>query len=217
MNRCDISLYGILDPNRSNGRDLVELALAAVRGGATILQYRDKNASICQMIEQARALKMALAGTGVPLLINDRVDAALAIGADGVHVGQDDMRAEDARKILGRDAIIGLTIKSNAHAEAAPVDVLDYVCIGGVYDTLSKDNPVSIGIDGWRNIAGYFREHASGLPVGAIAGIDQENISEVIDAGADGAAIISALFMADDVEAAARKLLAEINRARNVA
>ncbi len=214
MNTCDITLYGILDPNRSKSRNLAELALAAVRGGATILQYRDKNAPVRVMIEQAQAIKQALDGSGIPLLINDRVDVVQASGADGVHVGQDDMRAEDARKILGPDAIIGLTIKSAAHAKAAPVDVLDYVCIGGVYDTLSKDNPHSIGIDGWQQIAKYFRKHVSRLPVGAIAGIDQQNIADVIEAGANGAAIISALFMADDVEAAAKGLRAEINRAR---
>ena len=85
------------------------------------------------MIEEARAIKAALAGTGVPLVINDRVDVALAAGADGVHVGQDDMAAEDARRLLGPDAIIGLSIKTRGAGEAAPLDLLDYVGIGGVY------------------------------------------------------------------------------------
>ena len=214
MTKCDITLYGILDPNRSLGRSLAELAIAAVHGGATILQYRDKNAPIRQLIETGREIKSAIAGTGIPLLINDRVDAAMAIGADGVHIGQDDMSASDARQLLGPDAIIGLTIKTEAHAKAAPVELLDYVCIGGVFDTLSKVNPISIGIDGWQTIASHFREFSPKLPVGAIAGIDASNVEEVIQAGANGVAIISAMFMADDVESISQELVKKITIAR---
>lgn len=214
MTPCDITLYGILDPNRTQGRALADLAIEAAKGGATILQYRDKNASIRDLIEQGRAIKRALEGSGVPLLINDRVDAALAIGADGVHVGQGDMSPNDARGILGPNSIIGLTIKSEEHAKAAPVELLDYVCIGGVYNTLSKDNPVSIGLDGWQKIAAHFRNNGAKIPVGAIAGIDASNVADVIAAGADGAAIIAGLFMADDVEQASRNMLALINAAR---
>lgn len=207
---CDITLYGILDPNRSKGRDLAVLAKAAAKGGVTLLQYRDKNAGIQELIETGRAIKSALAGSNVPLLINDRVDAALAIGADGVHIGQGDMLPSDARQILGPNAIIGLTIKSQTHAKQAPVELLDYVCIGGVFATLSKVNPVAIGIDGWVDIARHFRENSPELPVGAIAGIDGSNVGEVIQAGADGVAIISALFMANDVESISQELLKKI-------
>ncbi len=214
---CNITLYGILDPNRARGRDLAELAKAAVKGGATILQYRDKNAGIRELIETGRAIKSAITGSGVPLLINDRVDAALAIGADGVHVGQDDMRPADARQLLGESAIIGLTIKSEEHARSAPVEQLDYVCIGGVYDTLSKHNPTSIGVDGWQKIAQQFRDNSPKLPVGAIAGIDLSNVEEVIRAGADGVAIISAMFMADDVESISQQLKSKILNAKGCA
>ena len=101
------------------------------------------------MIEEARAMKAVLAGTGVPLVINDRVDVALAAGADGVHVGQDDMAAADARRLLGPTAIIGLSIKSVALANAAPLEAIDYAGIGGVYATTSKDNPdPPIGVGG---------------------------------------------------------------------
>lgn len=212
---CDITLYGILDPNRARGRDLAKLANAAVSGGATILQYRDKNAGIRELIETGRAIKLAITGSGVPLLINDRVDAALAIGADGVHVGQDDMKPADARQLLGESAIIGLTIKSEEHAKSAPVGQLDYVCIGGVYDTLSKHNPTSIGLEGWQKIARYFRDNSSELPVGAIAGIDLSNVEEVIRTGADGVAIISAMFMADDVESMSQQLKTKILNAKD--
>ena len=119
----DLRLNAIVDPERANGRSLAELTRLVVAGGATLIQLRDKLGSTRRMIEEARAIKAVLAGTGVPLVINDRVDVALAAGADGVHVGQDDMAAADARRLLGPTAIIGLSIKSVALANAAPLDV----------------------------------------------------------------------------------------------
>src|SRR5258707_320344 len=110
-------------------------------GGDTLVQLRDKHGETRAMVEEARAIRGNLAPMHVPLLINDRVDVALAAGADGVHVGQDDMAVEDARRLLGPDAIIGLSIKTGAQAEAAPIDLLDYVGVGGVFATSSKDNP----------------------------------------------------------------------------
>lgn len=204
--KADITLHAILDPARCGGRDLAEMARAAAMGGATILQYRDKSGDVRAMIDNVRAVRAALEGSNVPLLVNDRVDVALATGADGVHVGQTDMGAEDARRLLGEERIVGLTIRTREHAQAAPLDVLDYVCIGGVFDTLSKENPTAIGVDGWRDAAEHFRTHAPSLPIGAIAGIDAANAREVMEAGADGIAVISAVFGADDVEAAAREL-----------
>ena len=145
----DLRLNAIVDPERANGRSLSELTRLVVAGGATLIQLRDKLGSTRRMIEEARAMKAVLAGTGVPLVINDRVDVALAAGADGVHVGQDDMAAADARRLLGPTAIIGLSIKSVALANAAPLDVIDYAGIGGVYATTSKDNPdPPIGVGG---------------------------------------------------------------------
>src|SRR5437588_10915745 len=110
----------IVDPVRAKWRSLADLTRMVVAGGATLIQLRDKHGATRQMIEQARAIKALLAGSGVPLVINDRVDVALIAEADGVHVGQDDMRAEDARRVLGPTAIIGLSIKSVALATAAP-------------------------------------------------------------------------------------------------
>ncbi len=214
MNDCDISLYAIIDPNRVNGRSMVDLARAAAQGGATIFQYRDKTSDTRTLIENARALKAALAPFDVPLLMNDRVDVALAAELDGVHIGQSDMPAVDARRLLGGDKIIGLTLKSPQQALAAPTDVIDYACAGGVYATLSKDNPSDIGIAGWQSIANSFRSKTAHLPIGAIAGIDASNLAEVLVAGADGAAIISAIFMQDDVERATRELAKIIERHR---
>ncbi|MBN8955078.1 MAG: thiamine phosphate synthase, partial [Rhizobiales bacterium] len=161
----DLRLYALVDPERAGGHTLPDLARAVVAGGATRT-----------MIESARAIKAATAGTGVPLLINDRVDVALAAGADGVHVGWDDMAVPDARRLLGPDAIIGLSMKTLEQARAAPLDLLDYVCIGGVFVTMSKNNPEPpIGIDGLRRIASEVRKRAPSMPVGAIAGIDASN------------------------------------------
>jgi len=211
----DVRLNAIVDPERANGRPLAELARMVVAGGATLIQLRDKHGTTRRMIDEARAIKAALAGTGVPLVVNDRVDVALIAEADGVHVGQDDMRVEDARRLLGPRAIIGLSIKSVALANAAPIDQLDYVGVGGVYATTSKDNPnPPIGVGGLRDIVVAFRKRRRDLPICGIAGIDAGNAAPVIAAGADGVAVISALSMQADPEAAARELRRVVDKAR---
>ena len=210
----DLRLYALIDPHRANGRDLGSLTRLVAEGGATLVQLRDKTGSTRQLIEEARAMGAALSGTKVPLLINDRVDVALAAEADGVHIGWDDIGAADARLLLGRTAIIGLSIKTLQQAETAPLEHLDYVCIGGVYETASKDNPdPPIGAGGLRAIASAIRKRAPLLPVGAIAGIDAGNASETIAAGADGVAVISALSMTSDPKAAAQHMRAVIDAA----
>jgi thiamine-phosphate pyrophosphorylase len=210
----DLRLYALVDPERANGLALDDLAARVAHGGATLVQLRDKHGSTRAMVEEARAIKAALRGSGVPLLINDRVDVALAADAEGVHIGQNDMAVEDARRLLGKDAIIGLSLKSVVQANAAPLDLLDYVAIGGVYVTTSKDNPdPPVGIAGLRAIAGAVRARVSTFPICAIAGIDRSNAAEVIAAGADGVSVISALSMTPDPAAAARELRAVVDRA----
>ncbi|MBN8942032.1 MAG: thiamine phosphate synthase [Rhizobiales bacterium] len=205
----DLSLYVLVDPERSRGRPLAELAAEAAAGGATLIQYRDKLASTARMVETAHAIRIALTGSGVPLLINDRVDVALASGADGVHVGQDDMGVADARRLLGDEAIIGLTIRSAEEAEAAAVELIDYACIGGVFATGSKDNAgAPIGIGGFAGIRQVFTRRWPRLPVGAIAGIDATNAAALARAGADGVAVMSAVTLAEDPRAAAAALKA---------
>ncbi|HMK79340.1 MAG TPA: thiamine phosphate synthase [Xanthobacteraceae bacterium] len=212
--KVDLRLNAIVDPERANGRSLVELTRLVVAGGATLIQLRDKHGATRQMIGQARAIKAALAGTGVPLVVNDRVDVALVAEADGVHVGQEDMRAEDARRLLGPRAIIGLSIKSVALADAAPLDALDYVGVGGVYATTSKDNPSPpIGVAGLRDIVAALRARRRDLPICGIAGIDAANAAAVIGAGADGVAVISALSRHANPQAAARALRAVVDTA----
>lgn len=204
--KVDLRLYALADPAVSGGRSLAELA-KRIAGSATLVQLRDKHGSTKAMMEEARALIGVLAPLDIPLLINDRVDVALAAEADGVHIGQDDMSAADARLLLGKTAIIGLSVKTLAQAREAPLDLLDYVAIGGVYGTTSKDNTSApIGVDGLRQIAQAIRAREPKFPICAIAGINAENAADVIAAGADGVAVISALSQAPDPGLAARTL-----------
>jgi thiamine-phosphate pyrophosphorylase len=210
---ADLRLYAIVDPERLGGHELPDLARQLAAGGATLLQLRDKHSDTRVMVERARTIRAALPAN-IPLLINDRVDVALAAGADGVHVGQTDMAPEDARRLLGRDAIIGLSIKSVAQAEAAPLQLLTYVAIGGVFATTSKNNTAApIGLAGLQRIAAVFRRRAPKLPICAIAGIDIGSAAEVITAGADGVSVISALSLAADPKEAARALRAVVDAA----
>ncbi len=207
MRAVDLRLNAIVDPERSGGRDLAELARLCAQGGATLVQLRDKASETRAMVEAARAIKRALAPFAVPFVVNDRVDVALAAKADGVHLGPDDMTVADARALLGRDAIVGLSVKSVADAEAAPVELIDYVGSGGVYATLSKQQKSApIGPAGLARIVAALHARAPKLPIAGIAGIDAGNAAEVIGAGADGIAVISALSLAPDPAAAARAL-----------
>src|SRR5215475_14426015 len=200
----DLRLYALVDPERAGGHGLPELAWNVAAGGATLVQLRDKHGAIRENLVPMR----------VPFLINDRVDVALAADADGVHVGQDDMAVEDARRLLGPGAIIGLSIKTVEQAEAAPVDLLDYAAIGGVYVTTSKDNPdPPVGVAGLTRIAQVLRRRRPELPICAIAGIDASNAAATIKAGADGVAVISALSLAANPPDAARELRAIVDAA----
>jgi thiamine-phosphate pyrophosphorylase len=205
--RIDLRLNAIVDPERAGGHALAELARRCAAGGATLIQLRDKVRETRAMIEQARAIKQALMPFGVPFVVNDRADVALAAGADGVHLGTEDMAVEDARRLLGSDAIVGLSVKSVGEAETAPVDSIDYVGSGGVFVTLSKQQKnAPIGPGGLARIIAVLHRRAPDLPVCGIAGIDAGNAAEVIAAGADGVAVISALSQAADPEAASRQL-----------
>ncbi len=210
----DLSLYALVDPAVAGGRALTDLA-SRIAASATLVQLRDKYSATRAMVEEARALRAVLEPVGVPLLVNDRVDVALAAEADGVHIGPDDMAPADARLLLGRMAIIGLSLKSVEQAQAAPLDQLDYVAIGGVYATTSRETgDPPLGIEGLRAIVQAVRARAREFPICAIAGINAGNAAEVIAAGVDGVAVISALSLAPDPGQAARSLRAVIDRAK---
>ncbi|MGH6975558.1 MAG: thiamine phosphate synthase, partial [Stellaceae bacterium] len=186
MMNLDLRLYALLDPAVAGGRALTDLA-ARIAAHATLVQLRDKHGSTRTLVEEARALSAVLEPADIPLLINDRVDVALAAQADGVHIGQDDIAPQDARLLLGRTAIVGLSLKTVEQAQAAPLELLDYVAVGGIYATTSKDNTsMPIGLDGLRRVVAAVHARRPGFPVCAIAGINAGNAADVIDAGADG-------------------------------
>ena len=196
----DLSVYLITDPQLCAVRGLVETVLAAVRGGATVVQLRDKGAPDAVLIEQGRALKQALAVSGVPLIVNDRIAVAAAIGADGVHVGQSDAAAHLARAVLGPDVFVGLSIQTIEHAAAVDPAVVDHVGVGPVFATATKpDHAEPLGIDGLARVCA-----ASPVPAVAIGGLELGHVGAVLGAGAEGLALVSALCAAPDPEQAAR-------------
>jgi thiamine-phosphate pyrophosphorylase len=214
MEQVDLRLYAIVDPEHTGGHGLVDLTRAVAAGGATLVQLRDKVSTTPDMIEEARALKAALAPFGVPLIINDRVDVALAVGADGVHVGQEDMGVEEARGLLGPAPFIGLSVRTEAQAAAAPLAILDYVGIGGVYGTTSKaSGKTPIGLEGLSRVIQVLRHRIGNFPACGIAGITAANAEAVIAAGADGVSVISALSCRPDPAAAARELRSVVDAA----
>ena len=212
--RVDLRLYGILDPARAGRRPLPELARAAARGGVTLLQLRIKGEKTRAMVEAARAVRAALEGTGVPLVVNDRVDVAFAAGADGVHLGRDDLAPGLACDLLGPEAILGVTLHHGHEARALPAGLASYAGLGPVFPTASKDpGDPPLGPDGLARLIGEVRAVHPDLPVCGIAGIDAGNAGSVIAAGADGVAVIGAVFAAEDVETAAQRLRAAVDAA----
>ena len=215
--RVDLRLYGLIDVGvlGDDATVLARLAADAVAGGCTLLQYRDKALPDARAaLARVRAIREAVRGR-VPVLVNDRIDLALASGAEGVHLGQTDLPPEEARRLLGPGAIIGLTVKTGEHADALYRSPVDYVCIGGVFATQSKDNPdPPIGLDGLARLVFRVRlARGADLPLAAIAGIDAGTAASVIEAGVGGIAVISSLFKGSSTERRARDLRAIVDRA----
>jgi thiamine-phosphate pyrophosphorylase len=210
--RVDLRCYAIVDPEVSGGHDLVSLCRMLAAGGVTLVQLRDKLSDTRSMVERARAIKVALGR--VPLVINDRVDVALAIGCEGVHIGWDDMAPADARRLLGPDAIIGLTINSPFRADATDLNLIDYAGIGGVYGTTSKVTKNSpIGIAGMAKVIEALHLRRPGFLTCGIAGINAGNAALVIEGGADGVSVISALSLAPNPSTAAEGILRLVDAA----
>jgi thiamine-phosphate pyrophosphorylase len=210
--RVDLRCYAIVDPEVSGGHELPDLCRMLAAGGVTLVQLRDKLSDTRVMVNRARAIKAALGS--VPLLINDRVDVALAIGADGVHIGWDDMAPVDARALLGPDPIIGLTINSPQRAEAADLRLIDYAGVGGVYGTTSKATKnLPIGLAGLARVIDTLKRRKHDFPTCGIAGINPGNAAAVIEAGADGVSVISALSTATDPRGATAELLQVVDAA----
>lgn len=204
LNPVDPRLYFVCGPENANGHPLPDLFRAAAEGGITLAQLRAKHATTREFIELARAIHDALKGTGVPLVINDRVDVAMASGVEGVHIGQEDMEAADARRILGDTAIIGITVKNRAEIKAAPPELVDYHSIGGIHPTPTKNNPnAPLGLDGLSELCRFLDGKWPGMPRCAISGIDAQTAGPILKAGAKGIAVVRAIAAADDPRAAA--------------
>ncbi len=205
-----LDVYVITDATLSRGRSHVQVATEAVRGGADVIQLREKHASTRELIEIGRALREVTRAGGALLIINDRVDVALAVDADGVHVGQDDMPADIARRLMGPGKIIGVSAATPAEARRAKEDGADYLGVGAIYATGSKPDA---GEPTGPQLLSEIRA-AVDLPLVAIGGINVHNAAEAIRYGADGVAVISAVVAAPDVALATRSLRAVVEEAK---
>lgn len=213
MKARDLSLYLVLDPDLCGGLDgMLATTVAAVESGVTVVQLRAPGWKKRQWLDAARELKALLAATPVPLIINDQVDIALAVDADGVHVGQDDLPVAEVRRLIGPDKWLGLSISSRAELEAADLSGVDYLGIGPVFPTGSKlDAAPACGLAELAELV-----KLGGLPTVAIGGIGLTNCGDVLRAGADGVAVVSAICGQHDPAAATQKLAQAIRAARPV-
>jgi thiamine-phosphate pyrophosphorylase len=206
--KLDLTLYLVTDPHLSGERGVIETVRRAIDGGVTAVQLRDPHAKTRALIEQARALLAVLRPAGVPLIINDRVDVMLAARADGVHVGQLDMRVEDVRALIGPEPILGLSITALADLRSSQLQGVDYLGVGPVFATATKpDAAPAIGCDGLNAIAAE-----TSLPVVAIGGVHVGNAAQTIRAGAQGVAVVSAICSAADPTQVARDLIVKVRR-----
>lgn len=203
-------LYVILDPELALGRDLVEVAAAALAGGAKVLQLRAKHLDKGIVLPVARAIADRARAAGAVFVVNDHADLALAAGAHGVHIGQKDLPVPFLRSLLGPDAFIGCSAGTPDEARRAEAEGATYLGTGACYPTTSKEVTRPTGLAGLRKVAA-----ATTLPVFGVGGIKLDNVAAVIESGAVGAAVITAVIAAPDVRLAVAALTAEIERARS--
>lgn len=209
VTRDSLRLYLVTDPVLCPAAGLVGMVRDAVQGGVGFVQLRDKSASTEDLIKTALAVKAALAGSGVPLVINDNLDAAIAADVDGVHLGQEDTTPAEARARLGRDRIVGLSCETVAQVQAADPVLVDYLGLGTVFPTATKtDHKPAIGFSGLAELV-----RASALPSVAIGGLKRDHAADVMATGCDGMAVVSAICGQPDAQAAARALRTALDAA----
>lgn len=207
----DLSLYLVTDQSLSLDRTLKSVVEAAVRGGVSMVQLREKNASTKEFYELAMRMKVCLKPYNVPLIINDRLDIALACDAEGLHIGQSDMPYEIARKLLGKNKIIGLSVENVQDAKEANNLDVDYIGISPVFDTQTKiDTSKALGLEGIKEISCICRHPSVG-----IGGININNAANIISAGANGISVVSAIMSAQDPMESARQLRNIVDRTKN--
>ena len=204
------AVYLVTEEAFSGRRTSESIAEAALAGGVRVVQVREKACTARRALEIAEALRESTARHGALLLVNDRVDIAVAVGADGVHVGQDDHPVAVARRMLGPDALIGLSITDATQLAAADVADADYLGVGAVFPTDTKPDAAMTGLE----LLAAARAAAPELPIVAIGGIKADNAAEAICAGADSVAVITAITLAADPEDATRALVAAAEAAR---
>jgi thiamine-phosphate pyrophosphorylase len=203
----DWSLYLVTDRKIAGGRPIENIVFSAVKGGVSVVQLREKDCTTAEYINLALRIKKILQNKDVPLIINDRIDVALAANADGVHVGQSDMPYHLARKIMGEKAIVGLTVETMEQAhEAQNLDV-DYLGVSAIFSTPTKTDTITEwGFDGVRLLRKFSKHTLIG-----IGGLNKSNAADVIRCGIDGIAVVSAICAAPDPESTARELRTIIN------
>ncbi|PQJ84800.1 thiamine phosphate synthase [Aliivibrio sifiae] len=200
-------LYLVTDDKQSIS-ELCYVVAEAIKGGVTMVQIREKHGDVRQFIERSAAVKQVLEGSGVPLIINDRVDVALAVKADGVHLGQTDMPASLARKLIGPDMILGLSVENETQLREAQELPVDYLGISAIFSTPTKTNIIKEwGIDGLTKAVKESR-----LPLVAIGGINEMNIKEIADTQVSGIALVSAICHAESPKQASEELLGLMGR-----
>jgi thiamine-phosphate pyrophosphorylase len=210
--QIDYSLYLVTDRFLAGGRSLEEIVRKGIDGGVTVVQFREKTAGTRHFLDQALRFKRITSESGIPLIINDRLDIALACEAEGVHLGQEDMSCRLARRLAGKDMIIGVSVITLDEALAAEAEGADYLGVGPLFATLTKADALPpTGLDIISEIRRAVR-----LPLVGIGGISPDNVASVIHSGAEGAAVVSAVVSHPDPESAARQLLSAIKEARAI-
>lgn len=206
--RSSMLLYAVTDRAWLRGRELRDCVRDAIAGGATFVQLREKHAGHDEVLSLARELKAVCAEAGVPFVIDDDVELAAEVGADGVHVGQSDMACAAARRVLGEDAIVGVSAQTVEEALDAEAAGADYLGVGTLHPTPTKPDAVDVTMDELRRIC-----DAVSIPVVGIGGVDAASAHELAGTGVDGGAVVSAIFAADDCRAAAEGLVSALREA----
>ncbi|MGN0150691.1 MAG: thiamine phosphate synthase [Clostridia bacterium] len=205
MKKEQLLLYAVTDRSWLNGSALADAVKKALSGGVTMLQLREKNMTDDEFIKSALEIKNICSEFNVPLIINDNIRVALAVNADGVHLGQTDTPLREARQLLGNDKIIGITAKTPTQAVEAEKNGADYIGSGAVFGTTTKSNAVKMELDTLRAITSSVK-----IPVAAIGGITADNVSELQNTGISGAAVVSGIFAQADIENTAKLLYKKI-------
>lgn len=208
-----LELYLVTDRSLSLGRSLLDIVSAAIQGGATMVQLREKECDTREFVALGRSVHDLLHSTGIPLIINDRADIAQVIGAEGLHIGQHDMEYADARHLLGPEAIIGLSVENEEQARAClSLEGLDYIGASPVFSTPTKtDTAPALGLKGLRRVRNIV---GTDLPMVAIGGINLSNIQDIIHSGADGIAVVSAICSAENPTEATASLWDAVKQAK---